>query len=842
VFDPSSTSATTTAGGAATRRNDLLSLSTSQEDSNSPSPQEPTRDGQDDETQEQERKTSFTTFHCLLVQILLLKRLADSLVNDLQKNTTCKNDVHVDTVSYDSTTRTKQQEQEQEQQEPNMASNLTQYPNRHQDAISGKTPVDDDTRIGPLKSSYKEHQEKDGNNDWNRVQQNHDLHSTALSSSLAVVNSNTDQGGIQEHLMTSTFGLDDSLVTGPLKSSYKEDQEKDGKDDWNRVQQDYDLHSTALSSSLAVLDSTTEQGSNQEPAMASTLGLDDSLVAGPLKSSYKRDQKKYGKDDWNRVQQDHERHSTALSSSLVVVDSTTDQGGIKEPAMAFTIALEHLNQQTCNHLRLPGVERDPCHSDNFDDDAEHFGKDQFSQADQKEMDVRSMMQFPTTRNAWMIASQVSSIIHESEGQEETHPSQNTRYDDDDEIWGLQTLAQEDLFFLAQALMRLQADFRQAGKPTRVDLGFHYTKQENLSRIRTNGLVTKADRESRNIIPKIWNGSSYGGGVYTCSNHWEGVGGAYGNVGILVARLPGKSSVDCTIVDNRNIVVLKHSQQCLPLVLFPRWMIGSSILAKVQNSMMKIVNHFMNHPDDVVAVVVARSGKVETASPIVPSPTVLQGRLASSAGPGQQEDESGNASNVVNDRKEEIKAGDLPGDGVYFVTAKTLKILLSKGIYTGTLSKTTSLPHGKGRIEYIESKTGQWYEGDWIHGTPTGYGSLCRRNGDLYVGTFLQGYKHGVGVRRLDKKFLVGDFIRGQVVQGILTCANGDIYEGSWMDGKPHGRGKVCLTDGSYYEGDFRKGKMHASERTVGVSWKNGVTTETKPNDTAVHDVKTKLIR
>jgi hypothetical protein len=62
-------------------------------------------------------------------------------------------------------------------------------------------------------------------------------------------------------------------------------------------------------------------------------------------------------------------------------------------------------------------------------------------------------------------------------------------------------------------------------------------------------------------------------------------------------------------------------------------------------------------------------------------------------------------------------------------------LQSKEIYTGTLSKANSLPHGRGKIEYIETKTGQWYEGDWINGTPIGYGSRCIGNGDLYEGSF-----------------------------------------------------------------------------------------------------------
>jgi hypothetical protein len=70
-------------------------------------------------------------------------------------------------------------------------------------------------------------------------------------------------------------------------------------------------------------------------------------------------------------------------------------------------------------------------------------------------------------------------------------------------------------------------------------------------------------------------------VYTCDDHWEGVAGLYGDVGVLVPRLRGwAGGVDCTGGHDQIIVVLKRSEQCLPLVQFPRWMIGSPILHAV----------------------------------------------------------------------------------------------------------------------------------------------------------------------------------------------------------------------------------------------------------------------
>ena len=54
----------------------------------------------------------------------------------------------------------------------------------------------------------------------------------------------------------------------------------------------------------------------------------------------------------------------------------------------------------------------------------------------------------------------------------------------------------------------------------------------------------------------------------------------------------------------------------------------------------------------------------------------------------------------------------------------------KGVYTGDLSNSTGMPHGKGRLEY-DTKKDRWYDGDWIHGRWTGHGRMSNGNGDYY---------------------------------------------------------------------------------------------------------------
>jgi hypothetical protein len=95
------------------------------------------------------------------------------------------------------------------------------------------------------------------------------------------------------------------------------------------------------------------------------------------------------------------------------------------------------------------------------------------------------------------------------------------------------IAKDDMVFLCEQMLRQQEAFRIAGKPIKVDLGFHYTRPANLTRIRTDGLLSKAERDERNIASKH-NGSAYGDGIYTSDNHSVGgCSGGYGDIGIIV---------------------------------------------------------------------------------------------------------------------------------------------------------------------------------------------------------------------------------------------------------------------------------------------------------------------
>ena len=67
---------------------------------------------------------------------------------------------------------------------------------------------------------------------------------------------------------------------------------------------------------------------------------------------------------------------------------------------------------------------------------------------------------------------------------------------------------------------------------------------------------------------------------------------------------------------------------------------------------------------------------------------------------------------------------------------------------------------------------------------------------VYIGEFLEGKKHGLGVQ---------------------THVDGKIYAGEWMEGQMHGWGVLIRKDGSAYRGHFEQGKILGSGAEIVVS-------------------------
>jgi hypothetical protein len=144
---------------------------------------------------------------------------------------------------------------------------------------------------------------------------------------------------------------------------------------------------------------------------------------------------------------------------------------------------------------------------------------------------------------------------------------------------METIGSDDMIFSVERLLEAKKLFKFALKPTFVDIGYHYTRSENLSHIKTNGLLTKAERCQRGVTSN-YNGSRYGDGIYTSSNPFAFT--KYGDIGVMVARLRGfeagakKGSspllADTAVVDrdgHNEMLILKRSCQCVPLLKFKR---------------------------------------------------------------------------------------------------------------------------------------------------------------------------------------------------------------------------------------------------------------------------------
>ncbi len=163
-------------------------------------------------------------------------------------------------------------------------------------------------------------------------------------------------------------------------------------------------------------------------------------------------------------------------------------------------------------------------------------------------------------------------------------------------FGLKPVAKDDMVRFAERMLAKQQEFKAKGIPFKIDIGYHYTSEESMNHIQTNGLMTREDR-IKNKIEVQSKGAIFGDGVYTANNPTSFM--KFGRVGLIVARLQGKTTriakqldkkLDktppkpaTTIIgdktanslrqwpksDSMHEIVLQNSSQCLPLIRYDR---------------------------------------------------------------------------------------------------------------------------------------------------------------------------------------------------------------------------------------------------------------------------------
>lgn len=89
-------------------------------------------------------------------------------------------------------------------------------------------------------------------------------------------------------------------------------------------------------------------------------------------------------------------------------------------------------------------------------------------------------------------------------------------------------------------------------------------------------------------------------------------------------------------------------------------------------------------------------------------------------------------------------------------------------------------------------------------TPTSEGTFSYCNGDVYVGQWVAGKKHGAGTYTYakDQTKLVGDWEQGKIKSGKWVFPNGTFYTGSFRYNKPHGKGVWVFKNGNQLTGEY----------------------------------------
>ena len=133
-----------------------------------------------------------------------------------------------------------------------------------------------------------------------------------------------------------------------------------------------------------------------------------------------------------------------------------------------------------------------------------------------------------------------------------------------------------------------------------------------------------------------------------------------------------------------------------------------------------------------------------------------------------------------------------------------------GSRSADASDTSSNRMRSSRYSVVYSANGDVYEGAVsADGLFQGHGKLTFFNGDVYEGSFLNGYRSGTG----RYTYINGDIYEGRFKNGCKDGkgvyryqASGAVYEGSYVNDRRHGHGTYIYPNGGKYIGEYINGK------------------------------------
>ena len=107
---------------------------------------------------------------------------------------------------------------------------------------------------------------------------------------------------------------------------------------------------------------------------------------------------------------------------------------------------------------------------------------------------------------------------------------------------------------------------------------------------------------------------------------------------------------------------------------------------------------------------------------------------------------------------------------------------------------------------VNFKDRQQYEGGLFCGRKEGKGKLTYANGDVYVGNWSKGLRHGNGeyIWKSGARYSGQYFKNLREGYGTFKFPEDSMYEGEWKNGFRHGKGKMVWENQDVYEGDFVK--------------------------------------
>ncbi len=129
----------------------------------------------------------------------------------------------------------------------------------------------------------------------------------------------------------------------------------------------------------------------------------------------------------------------------------------------------------------------------------------------------------------------------------------------------------------------------------------------------------------------------------------------------------------------------------------------------------------------------------------------------------------------------------------------------------------NIPDKFSQLDYAKNKDAEGYytfthgkyKGEIENNLPHGKGEYIYNNGTKYQGTFVKGNIDGNGsIKYPGGGSFEGSTTRGSLESGELKYDNGDVFVGTFRDGKRHGEGKLVKSNGDVYEGYFLKDELN----------------------------------